>query len=84
MAYVRTHKHVRRNHVIREHSPTVQHNFQVLMAFMLADGELSGITHIHFAHDDWCDIFVGGFCNCYPDFEIDPVGGRGLDDQAQD
>jgi hypothetical protein len=25
------------------------------------------VTHIHVYHDDYCEIFKGGVCNCDPD-----------------
>jgi hypothetical protein len=39
-----------------------------------------GVTVVEIYHDDWCDGFKGGACNCNPDIKmrrIEPKGQRG-------
>ena len=30
----------------------------------------SGAISVRISHDDWCDIFTGGACNCEPLIEV--------------
>ena len=30
-----------------------------------------GIFPVNIAHDDWCAIYSGGYCNCDPDIELE-------------
>lgn len=32
--------------------------------------ERGKLTHIMVRHDDWCDVFRGGVCNCNPDISF--------------
>jgi hypothetical protein len=62
--------------MIREHAPTFQHNFEVIVAFMQGAGEIyDGPIVIDVHHDSWCDIFRGGYCNCDPviNFSMEPT-----------
>jgi hypothetical protein len=31
---------------------------------------------VNILHDDWCDIYRNGFCNCAPDFRVTCVSGE--------
>lgn len=54
-----------------------QHNYAKKLLEMEHSGALpivkGRVTHIHIAHDDWCKIHNGMFCNCDPEitFELD-------------
>lgn len=39
-----------------------------VLAHMAKHVRTSGVFEVTILHDDWCDIFTGGSCNC--DFEI--------------
>ena len=28
------------------------------------------VTDVDIAHDDWCKIFTGGYCNCNPEITL--------------
>jgi hypothetical protein len=49
-----------------------QHNYmKKLLSLFLAGELLPGSVHINdIAHDEWCAIFQGGYCNCDPDIYI--------------
>ena len=32
--------------------------------------EKGKVSHLTIAHDDWCDIYNGGSCNCNPDVDF--------------
>ena len=32
--------------------------------------KMKGIIDVYMQHDDWCNIFKGGECNCKPDIKI--------------
>jgi hypothetical protein len=52
------------------HPPTTSHNY---MRKVLALGGLvppGALADIDTLHDDWCDVYHGGFCNCDPDVTI--------------
>lgn len=47
-----------------------EHNHVVKMLQMYRDGEIPTkrgfVTNVHVGHDDRCQVFDGGFCNCDP------------------
>ena len=52
-------------------APTKSHNYMPLLlkaaAILQAKGEVTpGINDITIKHDDWCDIYHNGYCNCEP------------------
>jgi hypothetical protein len=55
------------------------HNHRLKQDRLVAEGKIPlkpGLLHIGVAHDDWCAIFKGGFCNCDPDIL---VGGKKIE-----
>ena len=36
----------------------------------IIDSDKPNIYHIGVFHDDWCDIFKGGSCNCNPEVKL--------------
>jgi hypothetical protein len=54
--------------------PSLGHNYQLKMAQMLERGELEikpgASQHINIAHDSWCNVYRGEFCNCDPDISL--------------
>jgi len=42
------------------------------MAKEIIDPNNPQIYHIRVFHDDWCDIFKNGLCNCNPEVKILP------------
>jgi hypothetical protein len=46
-----------------------QHNYMKRILEMQARGELpaSGLSDVQVAHDDWCSVHTGGYCNCDPE-----------------
>lgn len=59
-----------------KHPPTTSHNYVPKMdAYSVAkwaDGTIKpgSIWHMAAYHDDWCDIYRGGFCNCDANIEL--------------
>jgi len=45
----------------------VQHLPRVGFDAVMKPGE---VTHIVCYHDDWCNIYKGGCCNCTPDIKL--------------
>jgi hypothetical protein len=29
-----------------------------------------GLSDVDIAHDDWCAVYTGGYCNCDPDIRV--------------
>lgn len=48
------------------------HNYQVKLQAMVAHGEIpmDEVNNVRIMHDDWCDVFNGGRCNCDPDIVV--------------
>lgn len=51
------------------HPPTTAHNY---MPKVLALGTLvrGHVVDVEIRHDDWCDVYRFGFCNCTCDVSI--------------
>jgi hypothetical protein len=49
-----------------------EHNYRLKLLKMVADGKVptSGLWHTNIRHDDWCNSFCGGYCNCDPDIQF--------------
>lgn len=49
-----------------------QHNYMKKLMELKARGELpaSGVSDVQVAHDDWCKVHTGGYCNCDPEITI--------------
>lgn len=58
------------------HPPTRSHNYQTKLMQMVKAGQIpaeapaGSANLVNVAHDEWCDIYRGGFCNCNPAIEI--------------
>ena len=53
-----------------QHEPTAAHNHIEKLIELLQVRALElqpGLQFFTVLHDDWCDIFAGGFCNCDPE-----------------
>ena len=56
-----------------------KHNYMKKLLKLQAEGKLPkvGIHDVSVAHDDWCQVYKGGYCNCDPDIKLrKPLGGR--------
>ncbi len=54
------------------HPPTKKHNYEdkvIVLGLALAK-QGPGLKHIRTFHDDWCDIYKEGFCNCDCDVRV--------------
>lgn len=51
------------------HPPTDSNNWLKKVSRMVRDAEISKgeAIRVDIHHDDWCNYFVGGNCNCDPD-----------------
>ena len=49
-------------------TPPGEHNYIKKLLRMREQGlfPASGAASVRITHDDWCDIFTGGACNCKP------------------
>lgn len=52
-----------------------QDNYKRKLLELLRSGELNQckpgvLYHLDFYHDDWCNVFKGGVCNCNPDVKV--------------
>jgi hypothetical protein len=48
-----------------------EHNYLRKLRAMQARGELSvGVSDVEVAHDGWCRIYRGGYCNCDPEIRV--------------
>jgi hypothetical protein len=48
-----------------------KHNYMRKLLAMQARGELTvGVSDVEVAHDDWCRIYKGGYCNCDPEIRV--------------
>jgi hypothetical protein len=49
-----------------------RHNYYKKLMRLRAAGEIpSGpLTEVDVAHDDWCAVYGGGYCNCDPDITV--------------
>ena len=56
--------------VVKGGDPTApgEHNYIRKLLRMREQGlfPASGAASVRITHDDWCDIFTGGACNCEP------------------
>jgi hypothetical protein len=53
-----------------KHPPTTSHNYEKkILAAGLTTPRGSAST-FDVLHDDWCDIYRGGFCNCDPEIRM--------------
>jgi hypothetical protein len=51
----------------RKHPPTTSHNYlPKVVAFIVASKGVCRLQDTAIHHDDWCDMFSGGYCNCDP------------------
>ena len=56
-----------------------EHNYQRLLAEATAEAmdkgviERGRVTITNVWHDEWCDIYRGGICNCDPKIEFQPL-----------
>ena len=65
----------------RKREPRVpgEHNYLRLLAEATAEAVESGlmergrVTLTNIWHDDWCEIYRGGVCNCDPEIEFQPL-----------
>ena len=61
----------------------MEHNYIKKINRLYAEGKLNtnvGLHMLNISHDDWCDIFDGGLCNCDPDIELaEPVWNKNGD-----
>jgi hypothetical protein len=52
-----------------------QHNHVKKMRKMVAEGKLKPppgeVSIANIFHDDWCNIFKGGYCNCDPAIKLE-------------
>ena len=54
---------------------TKTHNYERIIKKMIAEGKIPasvGVSHIYVMHDDWCEIYNGGYCNCNPEVTFNP------------
>jgi len=53
-------------------TPPGEHNYIKKLLAMREQGlfPASGAASVRISHDDWCDIFTGGACNCEPLIEV--------------
>lgn len=49
--------------------PERQHYFKELQGLAKEIMGKPGFYHVDIFHDDWCDIFHGGYCNCNPNIK---------------
>jgi hypothetical protein len=49
-----------------------KHNYMKKLLKLQAEGKLPkvGLHDVDVAHDDWCQVYQGGYCNCDPDITI--------------
>ena len=47
-------------------------NYQRKLDALIASGEIKpgDIASVSIAHDQWCEIYQGSFCNCDPDISV--------------
>ena len=55
-------------------TPPSEHNYLRKLLRMREQGlfPASGVASVRISHDDWCDIFTGGACNCEPLIKAEP------------
>jgi hypothetical protein len=57
----------------------IEHNYVKKLEDLRARGEFpTGVYDVEVAHDDWCAIHAGGYCNCDPDIRIHALFPRPL------
>jgi hypothetical protein len=51
-----------------------KHNYYKKLIQMFQQGKLptASVSDVDIAHDDWCAIYSGGYCDCDPDIRIRP------------
>jgi hypothetical protein len=49
-----------------------KHNYHAKLVKLQEQGKLpaGSATEVEIAHDDWCAIYGGGYCNCDPDIKL--------------
>jgi len=49
-----------------------QHNYMKKLLKFQSEGKLPkvGLHEVNVAHDDWCQVYKGGYCNCDPDIQL--------------
>jgi hypothetical protein len=52
-----------------------KHNYYRKLLDLYTRGEIptAGLADIDVAHDDWCGIYTGGYCNCDPEIRVRPL-----------
>jgi hypothetical protein len=59
----------------RNRRPTKTHNHEKVVVNALDKGTLKPepgkVTLLQVLHDDWCNIFTGGKCNCNPEIRLE-------------
>lgn len=52
-----------------EHRP---HNYLLKVQWVVSNIPLARgkVSDLDIKHDDWCDIFKAGYCNCEPDIRL--------------
>jgi hypothetical protein len=50
----------------------MKHNYWKKLMALHAQGKLplGRLSDVDVLHDDWCAIYVGGYCNCRPEIRI--------------
>jgi len=48
-----------------------EHNYNKMLARVPGDVFSSDVYATHIAHDNWCEIFRHGNCNCTPEITIE-------------
>ena len=49
-----------------------KHNYMKKLLQLQAEGKLPkvGVNEVDVAHDGWCQVYKGGYCNCDPDIRL--------------
>jgi hypothetical protein len=55
-----------------EHPETAEHNYKAELEKLLVGDQEPGLVHALIFHDDWCDVYSGGFCNCKSEIVLVP------------
>lgn len=58
---------------LHPHDPH-RHNYFAKVMALTATVERGKVYVVTVAHDDWCAIYGGGYCNCDPDVTARPFG----------
>lgn len=51
---------------MKRHKPTTEHNWVRVLSDALEGGTVTpaGMYCVDIMHDDWCDLYLGRYCNC--------------------